>query len=509
MGEDVITVFQSANWILGILGVFALVILYIGIRYSNKIEEEEDLVLAGRGLTLPFLIPSILATWICAGAIMGAAGEAYLGGFQGVLWDPFGPVMMFILVGLFFATRLRKGGFTTVVDFMNSRFGNRMGSMYMVIQILSAIGWLGGQLVALGTIIFLSTGFDLTVSIVIGALVMIVVTYLGGLWALSRIDAIVFVLIIAGLVVMFPIVMGEVGGLGYLLENANVYYEVPPFTIFPASEADGGFLGYVGILGFVFWLSAWTALGLGDLSSQVLLQRVLAAKNELTAKFGFILSGILYLFIGLIPVIIGIAMFTHGLELPEGQQELVLPWVADFMLPPWASTLFIVSLAGAIIGTVGNTCLVTSTMIGHNIYKHFKPSATNQDTLRMVRIAIPITMVAAMVLAMYFETIYELVVFSGALQLTTITAAYVAGFYWKKANGTGAIWSFIAGFASWAIFYVIVFYGDMTGGYVWDAVYISMVPGAIVSVITLIVVSLLTQKSNPPKEFVDAAGKPI
>ncbi|HRQ23900.1 MAG TPA: hypothetical protein PLF42_10790 [Anaerolineales bacterium] len=506
MGEDVITVFQSANWILGILAVFVLVILYIGVRYSSKIEEGDDLVLAGRGLTMPFLIPSILATWICAGAIMGAAGEAYLGGFQGVLWDPFGPVMMFILVGLFFATRLRKAGFTTVVDFMNSRFGNRMGAMYMVIQILSAIGWLGGQLVALGTIIYLTTGFSMLISIIIGALVMILVTYMGGLWALSRIDAIVFVLIILGLVVMFPIVMEEVGGLGYLLENAEVYYEVPPFTIFPASEEDGGFLGYVGILGFAFWISAWTALGLGDLSSQVLLQRVLAAKDEFTAKYSFIISGFLYLIIGLIPVTIGIAMYTNGLRLPEDQQELVLPWVADYMLPPWASTLFVVALAGAIVGTVGDTCLITSTMFGHNVYKYFKPNATNKDTLRMVRIAIPITMISALVLALYFETIYKLIGFSGARQLTTVFAAFVFGFYWKKANSTGAIWSFFTGFVSWAIFYVIVFYGGMTEGFVWDAVYISMVPGAIISVITLIVVSLLTQKSNPPKEAIDAYG---
>jgi solute:Na+ symporter, SSS family len=506
MGEDIITVFQSANWILGILAVFVLVILYLGVRYSSKIEEGDDLVLAGRGLTMPFLIPSILSTWICAGAIMGAAGEAYLGGFQGVLWDPFGPVLMFILVGLFFATRLRKGGFTTVVDFMNSRFGDRMGAMYMIIQILSAVGWLGGQLVALGTIIYLTTGFSMTVAIAVGALVMIVVTYMGGLWALSRIDAIVFVLIILGLVVMFPIVIEEVGGFAYLFENAEVYYEVPPFTIFPASEEDGGFLGYVGILAIAFWISAWTALGLGDLSSQVLLQRVLAAKNEMTAKYSFLLSGLLYLVIGIIPVTIGIAMYTYGLRLPEDQHELVLPWVADFMLPPWASTLFVVALAGAIVGTVGDTCLITATMFGHNVYKYFKPNASNKDTLRMVRIAIPIVMISALVLALYFETIYKLIVFSGALQLTTVTAAYIAGFYWKKANSTGAIWSFIAGFVSWLIFYVIVFYGDMTEGYVWDAVYISMVPGAIVSLITLIVVSLLTQKSSPPKAFVDAKG---
>jgi solute:Na+ symporter, SSS family len=107
--------------------------------------------------------------------------------------------MMMLIVGFLFAHRLRKSGYTTVVDFMNDRFGKRMGMLYLVVQMLSAIGWLGGQLVALGVIVFLTTGFSMTMAILIAALVMIVVSYIGGLWALSRVDAIVLVLIIAGL----------------------------------------------------------------------------------------------------------------------------------------------------------------------------------------------------------------------------------------------------------------------------------------------------------------------
>jgi solute:Na+ symporter, SSS family len=68
----------------GVSGYFRACYFVFGIRYSGRVEESDDLVLAGRGLSTPFLIPSILATWICAGAMMGAAGEAYTGGLQAV-----------------------------------------------------------------------------------------------------------------------------------------------------------------------------------------------------------------------------------------------------------------------------------------------------------------------------------------------------------------------------------------------------------------------------------------
>lgn len=523
MGEDVVSVFQSANIILVFLGLFVLVILYMGVRYSGRVEESDDLVLAGRGLSLPFLVPSILATWICAGAMMGAAGEAYIGGLQAVVWDPFAPVMMMLIVGLFFAHRLRKSGYTTVIDFMNDRFGKRMGMLYLVVQMLSAVGWLGGQLVALGVIVFLTTGFSMTMAILIAAVVMIVVSYIGGLWALSRVDAIVLVLIILGLVIMLPIVMGELGGWDVFFAEGDNWLEVPTFAITPVAADDGGFLWYAGILGLAYYMSAWAALGLGDVPSQVILQRVLAAKDEKVARNGFILSGIMYLFIGLIPVTIGIAMYTYGLDLPLDKVEMVLPWVADNFLPPWASVLFVVSLAGAIISTVGNTCLICATMAGHNLYKYFKPDATPKEELKMVRIAIPVTMFSALVIALYFETVYKLIVFSGALQLCTVFAPFVLGFFWKKANAKGAVASFFSGIVSWVVFFLLVFPYTQEANFeeeiieagvamdwaIWDGLYISMVPAAIVAFVVMVVVSNMTQKSDPPKVFTDAKGNPM
>ncbi len=71
-----------------------------------------------------------------------------------------------------------------------------------------------------------------------------------------------------------------------------------------------GFLYYTGLFGFIAYLSAWLGVGMGDLSCAILMQRALAARTAKTASSGFITAGILYLAIALIPVLIGIAVFT-------------------------------------------------------------------------------------------------------------------------------------------------------------------------------------------------------
>ncbi len=522
MGEDsILQVFSTANWILLFLGIYMLVIIFLGIFYSKKVHESDDLTVAGRQLSFIFMVPSILATWICAGAMMGAAGYAFLFGMQGVIFDPWAPALCMVIIGIFFAYRMRKAKYTTVTDFFNHRYGNFSGFLYTIIQILSAMAWLGGQLVALGIIVYLTTGFDLKIAVIIATIVIIIVTSFGGLWALSRVDAIGFILIIVGLLVLFPAVLGEVGGLGELIQTAENWAELPAWSM-KIESGEEGYLWYTGLFAVLLYISAWASLSLGDVPSQVLMQRALAAKNEKTAVAGFLTSGVLYLTIGMIPVLIGIAIFTTGMlsEIPVTEAENVLPWAAYTFLPPWASILFIVTLAAAIVSTSGDNALILSTLIGHNIYRYIKPDATSKEVLKVVRIAIPVVTLLAMAIALFFETVYKLIVLSGGIQLATIAAAYIIGYFWTKANVAGAVSSFFTGLVSWIIVYAAVLPGTkeanldvLVEGEVFmdwavdDAIFISLIPAAIISFLTMIIVSLLTQKKHPPKPMRSQDGE--
>ncbi len=521
MSNSILPVFSTANWILLFLGIYMVLIIALGLFYSRRVYEADDLTVAGRQLSFIFMVPSIVATWICAGAMMGAAGYAFLFGMQGVIFDPWAPALCMVLIGLFFAYRMRLAKYTTITDYFNHRYGNFSGFLYTIIQILSAMAWLGGQLVALGIIVYLTTGFDLRVAVIIATLVIIIVTGLGGLWALSRIDTIAFGLILIGLVILLPTVIGEAGGAGELWRSGENWAELPTWSM-RMESGEEGYLWYTGLLGILLYISAWASLSLGDVPSQVLMQRALAAKTEKTAVAGFLTAGLLYLTVGMIPVLIGISVYTTGMleGIPVTEAENVLPWSAYNFLPPWAGVLFIVTLAAAIISTSGNSSLIIATLIGHNIYRYIKPQASQTDTLRVIRFALPLVTLLAMAIALYFETVYKLIVLSGGIQLATISGAYIIGYFWTRANAAGAISSFFTGLAAWIIVYQSVLPVTMEAnmdvvveGEVYmdwardDAIFISLIPAAVVSFLTLIIVSLVTQKKNPPLPVRTVDGK--
>jgi Na+/proline symporter len=123
-------------------------------------------------------------------------------------------------------------------------------------------------------------------------------------------------------------------------------------------------------------------------------------------------------------------------------------------------------------------------------------------------------------LALYFEDVYRLIVLSGGLVLPTIFAPYFFGHFWRKANRTGAVAAFFAGLATWVIAYFwalpttkVMNTGILAEGEVYmewavsDALFIAITPAGIVSVLTLIVVSLLTQKTDPPRPIRDVEGR--
>jgi len=102
--------------------------------------------------------------------------------------------------------------------------------------------------------------------------------------------------------------------------------------------------------------------------------------------------------------------------------------------------------------------------------------------------------------------------------LVGMVAPYLIGMYWKKANHIGALASFFSGVISWVIltFYYyssyvlpIAYEGELAEDAVWDSIYIASAPAFFISVAFFIVVSLLTQRRDPPKVLTDIYGKPV
>lgn len=523
-----INVFDLSGLILLCVGLFLAVAVGIGWFYRGKINSSEDFAAAGRTLTWPFIMASVVATWIGAAVILGGATEVYKYGFQGIVWDPFAPFLTLLVAGIFFVKRLRRTKFVTVGDYYRYRYGQKMAMIFSTVQALTGVAWVAAQFKSFGVIIHMTTGFDQTIATVIGASVILFVAMAGGLYALSRTDMISFIIITLSLILMLPFAFSAVGGVGAFLEGAGNVEELPQWSLFYNFTKDSagdvhGFYWYGGMLGIIYAVSAWMAVGLGDLGCPVLNARTLAAKSEKHASKGFIVGAFVYLFLGMIPILIGVSAYilTTG-EMPDESLQYILPWFVQTHMPAWLGVMFMVSLAAAIVSTSGDAILIDSTVFTNSLIKQIKPDWDDKKLLKSLKFAMPLYAVLAFGLT-FAGGIYQLLVFAGASLFPTVTASYIFGLFWKKANHKGALASIYAGVSSWVVFTLLIVpattnYFDegvslfrdfgyiVSEGYLEDAIYISAVPAFFISCAFMVGVSLATQKSDPPKVALDADG---
>ncbi len=501
--------------------IYMLGMIGVGIWSARRVKDTTDYVVAGRRLGLFFTTGTLFATWFCAGTLMGATSQAYLFGMQGVIFDPWGAAVCLVLAGLFFNRLMRRTGYLTLVDLFDNRFGRKMGFASAVVLIIAEVGWVGAQLVAFGTILKVFTGMPLGWGIIISTLVVVSYTYLGGMWSVTLTDVIQMIILTVGLLIMVPFAIDHIGGWGYLFSHGGNWAELDTWALWPTK--DSGYLGYFGLPGWLYYIAAWISIGLGSIPAQDLMQRVLSARTEKIACVSSYISSGLYLTIGMIPVLLGIAMFEIRPDLLVDQTDQILPWMATQWLPPIATAVFVAALLAALMSSCDSALLAISSMVGYNMVKFVKPDASSEFTLKTTRFVLPLAAFFSLTLALYFETIYMLVVVAWSVILVGLFAPFAAAYFWKKCNGVAALAALLAGFISWVGLSVYYYYAETaeanTGiieeGKVffewalWDCVYIASVPAFLISIATLVVTTYATHRKYAPIPLCDINGKPL
>lgn len=468
-------------WVIGGIIVYMLGMLYIGWRTSKNVKNSEDFIVAGRRLPLGLAVATLFATWFGGGTSMGAAGEAYHNGFLGAIADPFGAGLCLILGGLFFVRTMRRMKLLTISDFFAIKYGKMNEMLASIITIPAFVGWVAAELVALGFIVHSVTGLTPTWAIIISALVVLFYTYQGGMWAVTITDFVQMIILVAGLLFIFPIVLHDIGGL------STLQTQIPNdmFYFFPHSTKP---------MDWLFYLQAWLIVGFGSIPGQDLMQRALSSKDESTAQNASYISGIAYILLGIIPVTLGI---IGRLVVPNiGNSEMILVVLAQKYLPNFGVALFVGALLSAIMSSCDSAILAPASIITRNIAPHFKKLDSKQE-LVVARFATLAITILSLIIALKFQNIYDLMVSSWAFLLVGCFVPLMFGIWSKKANTPAATASSLSGFAAWIIASVV---SPNTP---------NELIGLAVSFIVFVAVMLLTYKKVAPKPLVDIYGQSI
>lgn len=423
--------------ILILISGYILCTLLIGAFTSRFVKGAKDYVLAGRKLPLLLASSALFATWFGSETVLGASSEFMEKGLIGVVEDPFGAALCLVLVGVFIARPLYRMNILTFCDFYRNRFGKRVEFISSLCMVPSYFGWIAAQLVAMGLIFNVIAGISMGVGIGIGASVVLFYTYIGGMWAVSITDFLQSLIIIAGLAFLAFDLFQLAGGIDEILNRTPAGF----FHFLPEQN----------IHSMLHYLAAWMTIGLGSIPQQDVFQRVMASKSEKVAVRASYLGAILYLTIGFVPLMIGLAAMHTYPELVASVEDtqLILPYVVLTHTGLPMQALFFGALLSAIMSTTSGAILAPASILAENLIRPHLKNQSDKHLLRVLRLSVVIIALAATIMANLQSNIYNLVAQSSALSLVSLFVPLVAGLYWKKSTASGAMLAIIFGMGFW------------------------------------------------------------
>ena len=460
--------------------LYLLASIGIGLYAATRVHNVKDYVVAGRHLPLYVVTATVFATWFGAETVLGISAKFVKDGLHGIVEDPFGASMCLILVGAFFAAKLYRMNLITIGDYYRARFGRTVEVLTSIAIIISYLGWVAAQILALGLVFSFVTQGAISHSegMVIGAVIVLVYTLFGGMWSVAMTDAFQMTIIVVAMLYLAWLLSGMAGGAGVVISHAS---QAGKFNFLPEVNSHEIFA----------FIGAAVTMMLGSIPQQDVFQRVMSAKNEKTAVRGSMLGGSLYFMFAFVPLflaycatLIDPAMVN---ELIEKDTQLILPTLIMNHTPVFAQVMFFGALLSAIMSTASGTLLAPSVTFTENILKSLVGHQSDRHFLWTMRLVVVCFAVAVTLFALTSTaSIYEMV---GNAYKITLVAAFVplvSGLYWKRANTQGALFSIVAGVSSWLLLEV----------FNSDGLWPPQLAGLVMSVLGMLVGSLLPDLSR-------------
>lgn len=445
--------------------IYLAITLFIGYLASRRVKTGEDFAVAGGNLPFFMSTAAFFATWFGVESILGAPDEFVEKGSVGIIEEPIGAALCLFLVGLFFAKYIRKSGHLTFSDMFRERYGKRIEFVSAVIMIPSFFTWVSAQLLAMGLLLNQLFDIPLMLAILLSGIIVSTYTILGGMWAVSWTDTVQMVVIVVGLLLLLFSL--------YNIETIHLAIKSSPPDFFDLYDENK--------MTSLEWVAAWMNVGLGSIVSQDVFQRVVASKNARVAVSSSIFAGVLYLTIGLVPLIIAFVGKYIYPELYSSSSTSFILVLIQQKAGIWLQILFFGALLSAILSTASGALLAPATVFAENI---IKPRYPKVNLLKSIRWSIVLMTVLALFFAVYNQRIVDLVSLSSSFGLVSLFLPFCFMMGGNFMNAGGALWGMMLGLLGWLIFLV------------WTPFIPAIFGGLLFSIVGIIVGTLTTQKKH-------------
>jgi len=472
--------------------VLVLAIGFFAMWKSNR-NTVSGYFLAGRSMTWVVVGASLFVSNIGSEHFIGLAGSGAASGYAVAAWE-FNALLLLQLLGWVFVPVYILSGVNTMPEYLSKRFGGKRLKVYFAFLslLLYIFTKLSVDLYAGALFIQESVGWNMYGSIVLLISMTALLTLTGGLLAVLYTDSLQAVLMIGGALTLSILSLIKVGGLEgvrtkYMLAVPNVTAIMASgnFSYSPSCRIDPKPNALRVLRGPLDEDIPWPGFLLGQTPSsiwywcadQVIVQRVLAAKNIVHAKGATLMAGllkILPMFLIVIPGMISRILFADELVCigPEhcmsvcgshaGCSNLAYPRLVMAVMPVGLRGLMMAVMIAALMSDLDSIFNSASTIFTLDIYKTARSKASQRELLIMGRLFVVLMVVISIawvpvIIEMQGGQTYLYIQEVAGYLTPPIAALFLLGVFWKRCNEMGAFCGGMVGLALGIVRLVLAF----------------------------------------------------
>ncbi len=361
------------------LGVYAVVTLAVAWRHRGG--DTLDYLLAGRRLTTPAFVATLVATWY--GGVLGVGEYSYRFGISN--WLVFG--VPYYVAALLFAFVLARPARTSAVlslpDQLERAYGpgaGRLGALLVLVMSVPA-----AYVLMLGELGRIYLDVPLGAATVGATAFVVLYLAVGGFRGVVGTNVVQFVLMFAAFAVLLPVALSETGGLGGL------------WRALPSTHRtwDGG-------MGFQF-VAVWYLIAMQTLVEPTFYQRCYAARTPAVARSGILVSVAFWVVFDALTTASGLAARVLLPDLAD--PVLAYPALGRLVLPPLANAFFAVGLVATVMSTAHSYLFLAAATVGHDLAPSLAPGV---DERRSVVAGLLLSAAAAVALALTLRSVVQI-----------------------------------------------------------------------------------------------------
>lgn len=441
-----------------VLGLYALMILVIGVISFRKTKSVNDFLLGG-GNVGPWMSAFSYGTaYFSAVLFIGFAGKiGWDFGLSG-LWVAFFNAMVGVLaVWLIMGWRVKKVsvemGVQTMSEFLEKRYGSKLFKLLASIVIfIFMVPYSAAVFMGLSYLFTVSFGIDYGWALVFMGSFTAIYIVLGGYKSMALIDMLFGIIMVIGVIILMVFTVKAGGGFGNISDGLN--------AVNPGLTEIIGPPGWWPLFCLVFLTSV------APFAMPQLVQKFYAVKDKRTVKIGAVASTFFAVLIGGVAYYVGSTnrIFMSPETTPQVFQDgkpvfdRLMPEMLTSVIPPSLAVIILLLILAASMSTLASLVLISSSSFTKDFWAGFvnrKMSDRSQTT--MMRFMSAFFVLLAVLLAyMNIDSIVAILGISWGALGSFFLGPFLWGLFLKRYNRIGAL---ISGTASLAVCLILYFTG--------------------------------------------------